>query len=80
MPASEPPSLFAYPAFPWGTQAMQPRSATASANCAFTMAPGYRIYFQRQRETIVLLLCGGDKSTQAKDITKAKGLAKEWSK
>jgi putative addiction module killer protein len=42
--------------------------------------PGYRIYFQRRGETIVVLLCGGDKSTQAKDIAKAKTLAKEGSK
>lgn len=41
--------------------------------------PGYRIYFQRRGEAIILLLCGGDKSTQAKDIKKAKLLAKEWS-
>ena len=41
--------------------------------------PGYRIYFHRRGKTIVVLLCGGDKSTQAKDIKKAKLLAKEWS-
>ncbi len=40
--------------------------------------PGYRIYFHRRGKTIVVLLCGGDKSTQAKDIKKAKLLAKEW--
>lgn len=41
--------------------------------------PGYRVYFQRRGETIVLLLCGGEKGTQAKDIEKAKRLAEEWS-
>jgi putative addiction module killer protein len=41
--------------------------------------PGYRVYFHRRGKTIVVLLCGGDKSTQAKDIKKAKLLAKEWS-
>jgi putative addiction module killer protein len=41
--------------------------------------PGYRIYFHRRGETIVVLLCGGDKSTQVKDIKKAKLLVKEWS-
>ena len=34
--------------------------------------PGYRIYFGRIGKKIVLLLCGGDKSTQTKDIKKAK--------
>lgn len=37
--------------------------------------PGYRVYFLQQGDTLVVLLCGGDKSTQAKDIAKAKILA-----
>jgi putative addiction module killer protein len=40
--------------------------------------PGYRIYFQRRGNTILVLLCGGDKGTQTKDITTAKRLA-HWS-
>ena len=40
--------------------------------------PGYRIYFQRRGDTIIVLLCGGDKSTQAKDIKAAKRLADEY--
>lgn len=34
--------------------------------------PGYRVYFARVENTIVLLLCGGEKSTQRRDIDKAK--------
>ena len=34
--------------------------------------PGYRVYFGQIGSTIVLLLCGGDKSTQEQDIRKAK--------
>jgi putative addiction module killer protein len=41
--------------------------------------PGYRIYYKRHGDTIILLLCGGDKRTQANDIETAKRLAKEWS-
>ena len=41
--------------------------------------PGFRVYFQRRESRIILLLCGGDKSTQTKDIQLAKRLAKEWS-
>jgi len=41
--------------------------------------PGYRIYFRKRGNTIIVLLCGGDKSTQAKDIKMAKRLAEEWS-
>ncbi|MGF6240895.1 MULTISPECIES: type II toxin-antitoxin system RelE/ParE family toxin [Paraburkholderia] len=40
--------------------------------------PGYRIYFQRRGNTIIVLLCGGTKSGQAKDILEARRLADEW--
>ena len=39
--------------------------------------PGYRIHWVRKGAEIVLLLCGGDKSTQEADIAKAKRLARE---
>jgi putative addiction module killer protein len=41
--------------------------------------PGYRVYFKRSGRSIVVFLCGGDKSTQDKDITLAKKLAESWS-
>ena len=39
--------------------------------------PGYRVYLTRRGELVVILLAGGDKSTQARDIKKAKQIAKE---
>jgi putative addiction module killer protein len=39
--------------------------------------PGYRVYFKQTGKTIVLLLCGGDKSTQVNDIKRAKEIAAE---
>jgi putative addiction module killer protein len=40
--------------------------------------PGYRIYFKLRGGEIMILLCGGDKSTQQRDIETAKRLASEW--
>ena len=41
--------------------------------------PGYRIYYLRDDgDRIVVLLCGGDKSTQRKDIEQANDLAADW--
>jgi putative addiction module killer protein len=39
--------------------------------------PGYRVYFVRSGATLIILLCGGNKSTQQRDITRAKAMAKE---
>lgn len=40
--------------------------------------PGYRVYFMRQGTVIIVLLCGGDKTTQQMDIQEAKKLAAAW--
>lgn len=40
--------------------------------------PGYRVYFMRRGLALVILLCGGDKSTQRKDIALAKIIAAQW--
>ena len=37
--------------------------------------PGYRVYYTRRGKAVVILLCGGDKRTQRKDIRKAKEIA-----
>jgi putative addiction module killer protein len=38
--------------------------------------PGYRVYFARFGRTVVMLLCGGDKSSQDRDVAKAKAIAR----
>lgn len=38
--------------------------------------PGYRIYFVRRGEALVILLCGGDEGSQDRDIARAKAIAR----
>jgi putative addiction module killer protein len=40
--------------------------------------PGYRIYFQQRGPVVVLLLIGGDKDTQARDIRRARQIADDF--
>ena len=39
--------------------------------------PGYRLYFVNRGQRIIIMLCGGDKSTQKRDIKTARDMAKE---
>ena len=38
---------------------------------------GYRVYFTRRQRVVIILLCGGDKSSQARDIARAKQMVDE---
>ena len=40
--------------------------------------PGYRVYFLKHGPVVVVLLCGGDKNSQSRDITTAKAIAAQW--
>jgi len=40
--------------------------------------PGYRVYYTKQSNVIIMILCGGTKKRQTKDIERAKMLAKEF--
>lgn len=53
--------------------------ARAFQKCGYTTVPGYRVYFKRRGRELIILLAGGDKNTQAKDIKTALRLARNLS-
>jgi putative addiction module killer protein len=40
--------------------------------------PGYRVYYKDSGREIIIMLCGGDKRTQDKDIERAKEIARDY--
>lgn len=40
--------------------------------------PGYRVYYMQKGPVVCVLLCGGDKGSQGKDIATAKAIAAKW--
>ena len=40
--------------------------------------PGYRLYYLRRGQVLIVMLCGGDKSSQKADIKAARCIAREW--
>jgi putative addiction module killer protein len=41
------------------------------------VGPGYRLYFTRRRSMVIVILCGGDKSTQRREIKRTKRISNE---
>lgn len=44
------------------------------AELRFDHGPGYRVYFARRGDVVIVLLCGGDKGSQGRDIARAKAM------
>lgn len=43
----------------------------------FTFGPGYRVYYVQRGQVVIILLCGGDKHSQQRDIERAIAMARE---
>jgi putative addiction module killer protein len=50
------------------------------AELKIDFGPGFRVYYIQRGRTFVILLCGGDKSTQQHDIRTARRIAQDWAK
>jgi putative addiction module killer protein len=68
---------FASGGWSWGNPGDVKAIGEAVSELRIPYGPGYRVYFTRQGQEIVILLCGGDKSSQNRDIALAKQMAKE---
>ena len=63
----------------WGNvKAIQGVDAKELYELRMFFGPGYRAYFGKDGRQLVMLLCGGDKKSQRKDISEAKRLWKEY--
>jgi putative addiction module killer protein len=53
------------------------RLSSAVSEVKIDYGPGYRLYFTRRGDELIVLLCGGDKASQRRDIEKAEEMAAE---
>jgi putative addiction module killer protein len=64
---------------PLGIQETSKPAGEGVSELRIDYGPGYRVYFKRRGRTLIILLAGGDKSSQAKDIKVALRLARDLS-
>lgn len=73
-------SIFVFVSYLWETPAMCNRSDTELPELRIDYGHGYRIDFTQKGNQLIILLAGGDKSSQKSDIQKARMLAREIEK
>jgi len=57
--------------------AAEPKYFGGIGELRIDFGPGYRLYFVKRGNAVIILLCGGDKSSQKRDIKKALNMATE---
>lgn len=72
----EPRSRHGWSGWPAGTPGDTRSVGDGISEIRLHYDPGYRIYFRQRGTTLILLLCGGDRGSQSRDIERAKELAK----
>ena len=72
-----PGSKFAFIGSRWGMFGDVRAVGEGVSEMRIDYGPGYRVYLTRRGEALVILLCGGDKRTQKRDIATAKALARQ---
>jgi putative addiction module killer protein len=50
------------------------------AELKIDIGPGFRVYYIQRGHALIILLCGGDKSTQQTDIRRARRIAEDWNR
>jgi putative addiction module killer protein len=76
--AQKPKLLFVSTDLPLGNPGDVKPVGSGLSGMRIDYGPGYRVYYGKHGDNVILLLCGGTKNGQSRDIRKAKALFEKW--